>query len=136
MTFQMYNADTELLFPPRIIPSLRTLRGATWRKLVEQVEKSGDSSPEKIGFVLLMVKINGCTSCNADSFRAMQGCTLCSKQAIRRLKEPDKSLLKLFNSSKQEVIEYQAENPKTLIIQDPHDKKTNTNKRSRSRRAK
>ena len=96
VTFLMYNADTELLFPPRIIPSLRTLRGATWKKMVEQVEKSGDSSPEKIGFVLLMVKINGCTSCNADSFRAMQGCTQCSKQAIHRLKEPDKSLVKLL----------------------------------------
>lgn len=132
----MYNADTELLFPPRIIPSLRTLRGATWKKLVEQVEKSGDSSPEKIGFVLLMVKINGCTSCNADSFRAMQGCTQCAKQAIRRLKESDKSLVKVFNSSKQEVVEYQAEIPKTLILQDNHDTKTNAHKRSRPRSTK
>jgi hypothetical protein len=132
----MYNADTELLFPPRIIPSLRTLRGATWKKMVEQVEKSGDSSPEKIGFVLLMVKINGCTSCNADSFRAMQGCTQCSKQAIHRLKEPDKTLVKLYNSSKQEVVEYQAENPQSFILQENHVKTTDSHKRSRSRRAK
>ena len=132
----MYNADTELLFPSRVIPSLRALRGATWKKMVEQVEKSGNSSPEKIGFVLLMVKINGCTSCNADSFRAMQGCTQCSKQAIRRLKEPDKSLVKLFNSSKQEVVEYLVENPKTIILQENHDNKTNAHKRSRPRRTK
>jgi hypothetical protein len=132
----MYNADTELLFPPRIIPSLRTQRGATWKKLVEQVEKSGDSSPEKIGFVLLMVKINGCTSCNADSFRAMQGCTQCSKQSIHRFKEPDKALVKLFNSSKQEVVEYQGENPKPISLQDNHDNKKNPHQRSRSRRAK
>jgi predicted peroxiredoxin len=136
MTFPMYNADTELLFPPRIIASLRTLRGATWKKMVDQVETSGDSSPEKIGFVLMMVKINGCTSCNADSFRAMQGCTQCSKQTIRRLKEPDRSLVKLFNSSKQEVVEYQSKDPKKQIIQDTHDKKTNAHKRSYSRRSK
>jgi hypothetical protein len=136
VTLQMYNADTELLFPPRIIPSLRTLRGATWKKMVEQVEKSGDSSPEKIGFVLMMVKINGCTSCNADSFRAMQGCALCSKQAIRRLKEQDKSLVRLFNSSKQDVVEFQAEKSKSLIVQENHDLKPDAHKRSRSRRAK
>jgi hypothetical protein len=136
MTIQMYNADTELLFPPRIIPSLRTLRGATWKRMVEQVEKSGDSSPEKISFVLFMVKINGCASCNADSFRAMQGCTQCSKQSIRRLKEPDKSLMKLFDSSKQEVIEYQEDNPKAVTVQENHDIKTTTHKRSRPRRTK
>jgi hypothetical protein len=132
----MYNTDTELLFPPRILPSLRTLRGATWKKMIEQVEKSGDSSPEKIGFVLLMVKINGCTSCNADSFRAMQGCTQCSKQTIRRLKEPDKALVKLFENAKLEVFEYQSENLNALIVQENHDIKTNTHKRSRTRRTK
>ena len=136
MIAQMYNADTELLFPPRIIPSLRTLRGATWKKMVEQVEKSGDMSPEKIGFVLLMVKICGCTSCNADSFRAMQGCTQCSKQAIRRLKEPDKTLVKFFISSKQEVVEFLAENSKSAIVPENNDLKTDTHQRSRSRRTK
>jgi formylmethanofuran dehydrogenase subunit E len=104
--------------------------------MVEQVEKSGDLSPERIGFVLLMVKINGCTSCNADSFRAMQGCTQCSKQAIRRLKEPDKTLVKLFNSSKQEVVAFLAENSKSAIVQENNDLKTDTHQRSRSRRTK
>lgn len=132
----MYNADTELLFPPRIIHSLRTLRGTVWKKMVEQVEKSGDISPEKIGFVLMMVKINGCTSCNADSFRAMQGCTQCAKQAVRRLKEPDKTLVKHFNSSKQEVVEYLAENSKSVISQENNDIQTNAHTRSRSRRPK
>jgi len=103
----MYNSDTELLFPPRIIPALRDLRGTTWRKLIDQVEKSDETSPERIAFVLMMVRTNGCASCNADSFRAMHGCSLCAKQAIRRLKEPDKALIKTFETTKQEVIKFQ-----------------------------
>jgi type II secretory ATPase GspE/PulE/Tfp pilus assembly ATPase PilB-like protein len=103
----MYNADTELLFPPRIIPVLRNLRGVTWQRLIDQVEKSDETSPEKVAFVLLMVRINGCASCNADSFRAMHGCTQCAKQAIRRLKDPDKALIKTFESAKLEVTQFQ-----------------------------
>jgi hypothetical protein len=103
----MYNADTELLFPPRIIPSLRSLRGASWQKLIAKVEKCPDDSPEVVGFVLFMVRINGCASCNADSFRAMHGCTQCAKQAVRRLKESDKALIKNYESAKLEVIEFQ-----------------------------
>jgi hypothetical protein len=131
----MYNSDTELLFPPRIIPALRSLRGPAWKKMVEQAEKSGDSSPEKIGFVLLMVRINGCTSCNADSFRAMHGCTQCSKQAIRRLKDSDQALVGQFETAKQEVLVYGEENPAAGITQDKNDIKSTAHKRSRSRRA-
>lgn len=131
----MYNTDTELIFPPRIIPTLRPLRGATWKRMVEHVEKSGDTSPEKIGFVLFMVRINGCATCNADSFRAMHGCTQCSKQSIRRLKETDKSLVTNYASAKQEVIEYQADNS-TINPQEINDTPSTTHPRSRTRRAK
>jgi hypothetical protein len=135
MTALMYNADTELLFPPRIIPSLRALRGAAWKKMVEQVEKSGETSPEKIGFVLFMVRINGCATCNADSFRAMHGCTQCSKQSIHRLKETDKSLVTNYALAKQEVIKYQADNSK-INLQEINDNQSTPLARSRTRRTK
>ena len=128
----MNNADTELLFPPRIIPSLRSLRGATWKKLVDQVEKSGENSPAKIGFVLFMVRINGCFSCNADSFRAMHGCTQCTKQAIRRLKEPDKALVRGFEAAKQEVEAHLSSKNEYPLSQEAHDLKSVPNKRRRS----
>jgi hypothetical protein len=102
----MYNSDTDLIFPPRIIPSLRTSRGAIWQKLLAKLEKSGEESPEIIGFVLFMVRIAGCASCNADSFRAMNGCTQCARQAIKRLKENDKTLVKDYESARLEVLEY------------------------------
>jgi hypothetical protein len=102
----MYNSDTELIFPPRIIPSLRTSRGATWQKLLGKLEKSDEESPEVTGFVLFMVRIAGCASCNADSFRAMHGCTQCSRQSIKRIKESDKTLIKDYESARLEVLEY------------------------------
>jgi hypothetical protein len=102
----MYNSDTELIFPPRIIPSLRTSRGATWQKLLANLDKRGEDTPEIIGFVLFMVRIAGCASCNADSFRAMNGCTQCARQAVKRLKETDKTLVKDYESARLEVLEY------------------------------
>jgi len=102
----MYNSDTELLFPPRIIPALRNLRGATWQKLIDRVDGSDELAPEKVAFVLMMVRINGCASCNADSFRAMHGCTQCAKQAIRRIRETDKELKKAFDQATQEATRY------------------------------
>jgi len=102
----MYNSDTELLFPPRIIPALRNLRGARWQKLIDRIDESDEMSPEKVAFVLMMVRINGCASCNADSFRAMHGCTQCAKQAIRRIKETDKEIKETLESATQEVIQY------------------------------
>ena len=132
----MYNTDTELLFPPRIISSLRNLRGATWKKLIDKVDKSGDTSPEKVGFVLFMVRLNGCTTCNADSFRAMHGCSQCSNQSIRRLKEADKSLINNYVAAKQEIVEYMEENNTHQTNQEIHDSKSQTNSRSRSRRSK
>ena len=128
----MYNADTELLFPPRIIPSLRDLRGATWKKLVDRVEKSGDNSDEKAGFVLMMVRINGCVSCNADSFRAMHGCTQCTKQAIQRLKESDKQLSKALEESILEVKTHLASNTNLIPPQVINDPKPISRKRRRS----
>lgn len=99
----MYNEDTELLFPYRVIPALRDLRGPAWRKLVDKVAKQSPDAPDQIAFVLMMVRIDGCTSCNADSFRAMKGCTLCAQDAIRRYRGDDKELLELFEQARSEI---------------------------------
>ena len=59
--------------------------------------------PEHLSFVLMMVKINGCTTCNADSFRAMRGCTQCAVLNIRRYRGSDKELLKQYSKAQKEV---------------------------------
>ncbi len=102
----MYNSDTELLFPTRVIPSLGGLRSEPWRMLVERIT-GGEGSPlDQEAFVLMMVRLGGCIGCNADSFRAMRGCTACARQTIRRFKGGDPDLVELFNQSAREMETY------------------------------
>jgi len=102
----MYNSDTDLLFPPRVIPDLRLVRGPNWRKLATRVAVTKDNSLERMAFILMMVRLNGCPSCNADSFRAMNGCTSCAKQSLKRFRGSDAELIKLYEEAKTEVARY------------------------------
>lgn len=101
----MYNEDTELIFPNRVIPELRDLRGAPWRKLVDRVKKKDVDSPDQAAFVLMMARVDGCLTCSADSFRAMKGCTQCAQDAVRRFRGDDEELVELFKQARQEIDE-------------------------------
>jgi hypothetical protein len=92
----MYNKDTELLFPSRIIQALADQRGEEWRKLVEKVDSLPQNDQEHLAFVLLMTRVNNCNTCNSDSFRAMKGCTECALQNVRRFRGSDKELIKQY----------------------------------------
>lgn len=88
----IYNKDTELIFPTRVISTLKGLKGEIWDSLINEVDIMTINSNEKRAFVLMMAKIGSCNSCSADSFRAMRGCTQCAKQNISRHKDSDKKL--------------------------------------------
>ena len=99
----MYNNDTELIFPSRVIEKLQVQRGKAWKKLVGQVLGKPETSQEHLAFVLMMARLDGCTTCNADSFRAMRGCTQCALQNIRRFREDDGELVKLYDRAKKDL---------------------------------
>jgi len=99
----MYNSDTELLFPSRVIPELRDLRGKTWRNLVDRVVALEQTDPDHVAFMLMMMRLDGCASCHADSFRAMRGCTQCAIQNVRRFRGPEKELLQLYRTARADV---------------------------------
>jgi len=99
----MYNTDTELLFPSRIITELRNHRGKVWRELIDKIQEQDSTSLDLLAFVLMMARLDGCTTCNADSFRAMRGCTQCALQNIRRFRGSDKELVKLFNQARSDL---------------------------------
>lgn len=99
----MYNEDTDLLFPPRAIHSLQELRGDTWKNLVDDILNAEPTDIRRLAFVLLMVRMGGCTSCHSDSYRAMRGCTHCSQQTIRRFRGKDKELLDLFDKAVHDI---------------------------------
>jgi hypothetical protein len=101
----VYQSDTEILFPMRVAPSLRELRGEAWRTLVDRVTQSPDASVDQLAFSLMLVRLDGCLTCHTDSYRAMRGCTICATQAIRRFKGDDQDLIALFERSREEVLQ-------------------------------
>ncbi len=102
----MFNADTELFFPIRVIPSLRSVRGKEWENFIDQVSSPKAGEVEKIAFTGLVVKLAGCAGCDADSYRAMRGCTQCTKLVLRRFKGSDADLIAQYEQLKAEVCEF------------------------------
>ena len=100
------NSDTDMLFPLRAIPQLSDLRGTEWKNLIERLSDAKTDQAQKIAFTHMVVKQAGCSSCNADSFRAMRGCTQCSRMVIKRFKGSDAELIKVYQESLKEVTEY------------------------------
>lgn len=102
----MYNEDTDLIFPPRVIPLLREIRGIEWDDLIEYVINAEQLDINRLAFVLLMVRMGGCTSCHSDSYRAIRGCTHCAQQTIRRFRGSDKELIDLFKQALGDVKDH------------------------------
>jgi hypothetical protein len=99
----MYHEDTEILFPHRVIPDLHGQRGPGWDKLVEQLRDQDGEAPDTIAFVMMMARLNGCLSCNADSFRAMKGCTACAQDSVRRHRGDDKEMQSMFDKARKDT---------------------------------
>ncbi len=102
----MFNSDTEVLFPLRVVPSLRSMHGEAWRRLIDRFQAHEESEAERFAFVLMMVRMSGCVGCSADSFRAMRGCTLCARQTVKRFRGTDKELVEQFRQVQKEVETY------------------------------
>jgi hypothetical protein len=104
----MYNPDTDFIFPSRVIPALRGLIGAEWSEMCDAAAAAPEIDTEHLSFVLLMVGLNGCESCNADSYKAMRGCTACSVQTIERFPGTEADLKKKLAKANNQVEEYRA----------------------------
>ncbi len=102
----LYQDDTEMLFPVRVISSLGGLRGDGWQKLVEQVGTQPETAPDVLAFGLMMIRLNACLSCASDSYRAMHGCTRCALQVIGRFKGEDQDLVQRWKGARAEILAY------------------------------
>jgi len=98
----MYTQN-ELLYPHYVTPRLRDLRGAEWRALVDRVLQHPEAHEEALAFCLMMIRLNGCLACETDSYRAMRGCVMCTLQTLRRFKEPDETLLRLYEEARRDM---------------------------------
>ena len=99
-------ATYELMFPPRVIPSLREMRGPDWRQLVDRVVRLPEEHPESLAFTLMMIRLDGCLECETDSYRAMRGCTACARQTLRRFKGSDENLLRHYDRALADLREH------------------------------
>lgn len=102
----VYNSDTDLMFPLRVIAHLHNLRGDVWKTIIDEVLADDAPLSNLAAFTLIMVKLGGCQTCSVDSYRGMRGCTLCARQTVRRYRGTDQDLLRLYNQSKIEVNRY------------------------------
>ncbi len=107
----MYSADTEILFPMRVAPALRQLRGAKWQRLIDRVAGAPDGDPLQLAFGLMMIRLAGCLTCHPDSYRALRGCTSCASHTVRRLRGEDDDLLEHFQRAQADVAGYLAQAP-------------------------
>jgi hypothetical protein len=100
------HAGSELLFPPYAIAPLRGLRDREWDELVTRVTALPETHPDSLAFSLMMVRLDGCLTCETDSYKAMRGCVQCAIQTIRRFKESDGDLITLYKEAQAEVQAY------------------------------
>jgi hypothetical protein len=100
----MYQSDAEILYPNHVTPSLRDLRGDVWQQLVDTLLARPDSDDAVLAFTLMMMRLDGCLTCHADSYRAMRGCASCAQQTIRRYKGTDEQLVAAFEEAKRDIV--------------------------------
>ena len=105
----MYHEDAEMLFPMRVVPSLGDLRGVAWKRLVMRIAGMEEDNQDALAFGLMMIRLSGCLNCQADSFRALRGCTACARQAILRYRGTDRDLIRLYEKARKEMSVYLAQ---------------------------
>lgn len=113
--------NNDILFPHSAIPSLKGLRGKEWNALVEHILTLPENHEETLAFMLTMIRLNGCMSCETDSYRAMRGCAACTIQTLRRFKDDDSQLFALYEQALKEVrtFAYQTETYTILMPSKP-----------------
>jgi hypothetical protein len=113
----------DLLFPPRMIASLRDLRGPEWAELVDQVTKQPETAPEVLAFTLMMIRLDGCVKCHEGSFKYMRGCQVCAVQTVMQFKGTDADMLALYQKARRDVDAYRAGYP---VLEEEEEVEENT----------
>ncbi len=102
----LYQHDAEVLFPARVIPSLRSIRGSEWDALIERVSLQPESDPDVLAFGLMMIRLGGCLPCSSDSYRALHGCTHCAQHTVARYKGSDADLIEQWQTARKDILSY------------------------------
>ncbi len=99
--------DSEILFPARCIPELRSIRpGDSWREVVDHISSLPENHDEVLAFSLMMIRLSNCLTCDLDSYRASLGCGQCARRTIQGFKGNDRDLLQKMDEAKDELHNY------------------------------
>ncbi len=96
----------EILFPTKLIPTLKDLRGPAWAELVTRVSRLNETHPDTLAFCLMMIELGGCLNCYAGSYKFMRGCAACARQTIVQYKGSDEDLVRHFQRAQGEIQAY------------------------------
>ncbi len=96
----------EILFPLRLLPRLKDLRGPKWRELVVRVASLPETHPDSLAFALMMIRLNDCLSCHRENFRYQQGCEVCSIRNIVHFKGTDDDLIRMYRNAQRSIQRY------------------------------
>lgn len=96
----------EILFPTKLIPTLKELRGPEWAELVTRVSRMDETHPDTLAFCLMMIELGGCLNCYAGSYKFMRGCAACARQTIVQYKGTDEDLVRHFQRAQGEIQAY------------------------------
>lgn len=96
----------EILFPTKLIPTLKELRGPEWAELVKRVSRLDETHPDTLAFCLMMIELGGCLNCYAGSYKFMRGCAACARQTIVQYKGSDEELVRHFQRAQGEIQAY------------------------------
>jgi hypothetical protein len=107
------------MFPYGAIPALRRLRGPKWQALVERVMLLPEAHEETLALMLTMIRLNGCVSCETDSYRAMRGCCACAIQTLRRYKGDDDELIDVYYGALRDVAQFLKNTPAMMPLAQP-----------------
>lgn len=109
-------AENDILFPYAAIISLQDLRGEAWGALVAEVSQLPETHEKTLALMLTMVRLNGCMTCETDSYRAMRGCAACAIQQLRRFKGSDDDLLDMYARALRDIRNFSENNPQHNVI--------------------
>ena len=104
----MTTSEIDVLFPPRIIPQLKDLREGAWRELIAEILQQAPAAPQRLAFVMLMIRLGGCQTCHSDTYRAMRGCLACATNTIKRYRGTDQELLEQYQLALKDVEKFLA----------------------------
>jgi hypothetical protein len=95
----------EILFAHWAVRSLKDARGPKWKKLVQEIAALPEDHPDALAFQLMMIRLNGCVTCDARKYSERGGCARSSLTTLAFSKESEENLLARYRAARKEIAQ-------------------------------